>query len=74
MTILMCARKLMDASLIYCMEPKTKQKMERTKNKNGYAQKYWCWTRNNGFSPDEGKGSLRWKGFVKQEGFKPGVK
>ena len=39
MTILMCAQKLTDASLIYRTEPKTKtRKMEKLKNKNGYAQ------------------------------------
>ena len=36
----MCAQKLTDASLIYRTEPKTKtRKMEKLKNKNGYAQK-----------------------------------
>ena len=40
MTILMCAQKLTDASLIYRTEPKTKtRKMKKLKNKNGYAQK-----------------------------------
>ena len=43
MTILMCAQKLTDASLIYRTEPKTKtRKMEKIKNKNGYAQKKRC--------------------------------
>ena len=36
-TILMCARKVMDASLIYYTEPKTKTE-KITENKNGYAQ------------------------------------
>ena len=43
MTILMCAQKLTDASLIYRTEPKTKtRKKEKIKNKNGYAQKKQC--------------------------------
>ena len=40
----------------------------------GYAQKKWCRARNRGVSLEGGKGSLRWKGFVKQVGFEPGVK
>jgi len=56
MTILMCAQKLTDASLICRTEPKTKtRKMEKLKNKNGYAQKKRCRARNHGVSP-EGEG------------------
>ena len=51
MTILMCAQKLTDASLIYRTEPKTKtRKMKKLKNKNRYAQKKRCWARNHGVS------------------------
>ena len=32
-----------------------------------------CWARNFGVSPEGGKGSLWWKGFVEQVGFEPGV-
>ena len=40
MTVLMFTQKLTGASLIYCTEPKTKtRKMNKLKNKNGYAQK-----------------------------------
>ena len=39
-----------------------------------YAQKKRCRARNHGVSPEGGKGSLWWKGFVKQEGVEPGVK
>ena len=47
MTILMCAQKLTNASLIYRTVPKTKtSKMKKTKKTNGYAQKKrrfsWC--------------------------------
>ena len=35
-TILMCAQKLTDASLIYCTEPENKTEKKRTKNKKGY--------------------------------------
>jgi len=42
MTILMCAQKLTDASLIYRTEPETKtSKMKKLKT-NGYAQKKRC--------------------------------
>ena len=52
MTILMCAQKLTDASLIYRTVPKTKtSKMKKTKKTNGYAQKKRCRARNNGVSP-----------------------
>ena len=58
MTILMCAQKLTDASLIYRTEPKTKtRKMEKIKNKNGYAQKNRCRARNHGVSPEGGRKS-----------------
>ena len=75
-TILMCVQKLTDASLIYHTEPETKTERKRTKNKinTGYAQKKRCRARNRGVSPEGGKGSLGWKGFVKQVGFEPGVK
>ena len=56
MTILVCARKMPDASLIYCTEPKTKtRKMKKKlKNKNAYAQKKQCRARNHGVSPEGG--------------------
>jgi len=75
-TIFMCAQKLTDASLIYRTEPETKTEKKRTKNKmdTGYAQKKRCRARNRGVSPEGRKGSLGWKGFVKQVGFEPGVK
>ena len=54
MTILMCAQKLTDASLIYRIEPKTKtSKMEKNKKANGYAQKIQCRARNHRVSPEE---------------------
>ena len=40
----------------------------------GYAQKKRCRDRNHGVSPEGGKGSLGWKGFVEQVGFERGVK
>jgi len=46
MTILMCAQKLTDASLIYRTVQKTKT------SKNGYAQKKRCRARNRGVSPE----------------------
>ena len=50
----------MDASLMDCTELKTKnRKMKRIKNKNGYAQKKWCWARNREVSSEGGKGSLK---------------
>ena len=53
MTILMCAQKLTDASLIYRTEPKTKtRKMRKLKSENGYAQKKRCRARNRGVSPE----------------------
>jgi len=39
-----------------------------------YARKKRCRARNRGVSPEGGKGSLGWKGFVKQVRFVPGVK
>jgi len=61
MTILMCAPKLTDASLIYCTEPKTKNsKMKKLKTKmdvlrrNGAGQETTESVR-------RGKGSLGWK-------------
>jgi len=59
MTILMCAQKLTDASLIYRTEPKTKtRKMKKLKKtKNGYAQKKRCLARNHGVSPEGGRKS-----------------
>jgi len=59
MTILMCAQKLTDASLIYHTGPKTKtREMEKLKNKNGYAQKKKrCRARNHGVSPEGGRKS-----------------
>ena len=39
-----------------------------------YAQKKRCRARNRGVSPEGGKGSLGWKGFVEQVGFEPAVK
>ena len=47
---------------------------KKIKNKNGYAQKKRCRDRNHGVSPEGGKGSLWWKGFVEQVGFESGVK
>jgi len=72
-TILMCAQKLRDASLIY-QNQKLKTEKKRTKNKNGYAEKKRCRARNCGVSPVGGKGSLWWKGFVERVGFEPEVK
>jgi len=58
MTVLMCAQKLTDASLIYRIEPKTKtRKMGKIKNKNGYAQKKRCRARNHGVIPEGGRKS-----------------
>ena len=39
----------------------------------GYAQKKRCCAGNREVSPEGGKESLGWKGFVKQVGFEPGV-
>ena len=61
MTILMCAQKLTDASLIYRTEPKTKtSKMKKTKKqtdmlrRNGAGQETMESVR-------KGEGSLGWK-------------
>ena len=40
----------------------------------GYAHKKQCRARNCGVSLEGRKGSVGWKGFVKQVGFEPGVK
>ena len=69
MTIVMCAQKLTDTSLIYRTEPETKNRKEKNN-----AQKKRCRARNRGVRPEGGTGSLGWKGFVKQVGFEPGVK
>ena len=69
MTILMCAQKLTDASLIYRTGPKTKtSKMKNTKKqtdmlrRNGAGQESMESVRKR-------EGSLGWKWFVEQEGF-----
>jgi len=62
MTILMCAQKLTDASLIYRTGPKTKtSKMKKLKT-NGYAQIKRCRARNHGVSPEEGRKSRPYGG------------
>jgi len=73
----MCAQKLTDASLIATTQnQKLQQKREELKIKvdTEYAHKKRCRARNHGVSPEGGKGSLGWKGFMKQAGFEPGVK
>ena len=71
MTILMCAQKLTDASLIYRTGPKTKtSKIEKLKKqtdilrRNGAGQETTESVRKR-------EGSLGWKWFVEQEGFEP---
>ena len=56
----MCAEKLTDAT----QNQKLKTEKKITKNKNGYAQKKRYRTRNREVSPEGGKGSRGWKGFV----------
>ena len=62
MTILMCAQKLTDASLIYRTEQETKNRKEKNKNKNGYrvCSEEAESARNRGVSPEGGKGRLGW--------------
>ena len=55
----------MDASLIYCIEPKTKNRKETTENKNEETMM--------GRKP-RSHGSVEWKEFVEQECFEHGVK
>jgi len=57
--ILMCARKL--------------NLPHRTKNQNWICSEETVRAINLGVRPEEGKGSLGWKGFVEQEGLEPGV-
>ena len=73
MTILMCAQKLIDASLIYRTEPKTKNRKEKySMNNNGYricseeavpGRK----PRSKSASPEGGKGRLGWKGSAAEQ-------
>ena len=74
MTILMCAQKLTDASLIYRTGPKTKTSKMKKKLK-----KQTDMLRRNGTGQEtmesvrKREGSLGSKGFLEQEGFEPGV-
>jgi len=48
------------------------KKLGKTKNKNRLAQKKWCRQKSVKAVREE-EVELRWIGFVKQVGFKPGV-
>ena len=77
MTILMCARKLADASVIYRTEPKKlkAEKNEKLKAKMGYAQKKRCRASNRGVSLYRGGKEMYYGNDLKnRKVFEPGVK